>query len=105
MHPGDPDDLERVLDVPIEIRVEIGRKTATIAELLEAAPGHVVMLDRLAGDDIDIFAAEKLIGQGEVVVVDEEFGVRVTDLYDRKPGQGELAAAAAEAEPAVPWGG
>jgi flagellar motor switch protein FliN/FliY len=97
-----PDQMDRVFGVPIEVRVEIGRKSMTIAELLEAAPGHLVMLDRLADEDIDIYAADKLIGQGEVVVVDEEFGVRVTDLYDRGGSAGD----AGDADiPAATWGG
>jgi flagellar motor switch protein FliN/FliY len=97
------DDLDRVVGVPIEVRVEIARKTMTIAELLDAAPGQVVMLDRLADEEVDIYAADKLVGQGQVVVVDEEFGVRVTALYDRGDSPADDAEKAEI--PAATWGG
>ena len=76
-----PDDLSPILDVPVEIRVELGRKLISIGELLAAAPGHVVMLDRLADGGVDVRVGDRLIGEGEVVVIDEEFGVRMTSVY------------------------
>ena len=75
-----PDDLSRISEVPVEIRVELGRKLISIGELLAAAPGHVIMLDRLVGAGVDVFAADRMLGEGEVVVIDEEFGVRFTEL-------------------------
>lgn len=95
------DDLSRVLDVPVEIRVELSRKTITIADLLEAAPGQVLMLDRLAGQYVDVYAADRLLGHGEVVVVDEEFGVRVVELLHRGAAGNDDAPAEI---PAASWG-
>lgn len=94
-------DLRRVLGVPVEIRVELGRKSITISELLDAAPGQILMLDRLAGEYVDVYAADKLLGQGEVVVVDEEFGVRVAELFHR--GARQVDDTPAEL-PAASWG-
>lgn len=83
-----PDDFDRVLDVRIEIRAEVARKTVPIADLLDASPGHVVMLDRLVDGDIDVYAADKLVGQGQVVIVDEEFGIRMTEIFGAPVEQG-----------------
>jgi flagellar motor switch protein FliN/FliY len=74
-----------VLGVPVEVRVELGRKLISVGELLTAAPGHVVMFDRLVDSGVDVYAADRLLGGGHVVVIDEEFGVRVTELYDGTP--------------------
>ena len=73
-------DLGRVLDVPVELAVEIGRTTMTIGETLSLAPGSIVSLNRLAGEPVDLLVTGKVIAQGEVVVIDEEFGLRITDI-------------------------
>jgi flagellar motor switch protein FliN/FliY len=73
-------DLARVLDVSVELKVEIGRTTMTIRELLDLAPGTVITLDRMAGEPVDLLVNEKRIARGEVVAVDEEFGLRVTEV-------------------------
>jgi flagellar motor switch protein FliN/FliY len=73
-------DLGRVLDVPVELGVEIGRTTMTIGETLSLAPGSIVSLNRLAGEPVDLLVNGKVIAQGEVVVIDEEFGLRITDI-------------------------
>ena len=72
--------LDIVLDVPVELAVEIGRTRMTIRETLALGPGSIVTLDRLAGDPVDLLVNGKPIARGEVVVIDEEFGLRVTEV-------------------------
>jgi len=78
-------DLSLVLDVPVELAVEIGRTTMTIREAVSLTPGAVVVLNRMAGEPVDLLVNGKRIARGEVVVVDEEFGLRVTEVV---PGGG-----------------
>ena len=75
-----PPELERLHDVPVELAVEIGRARMTIRETLALGPGSVVTLNRLAGEPVDLLVNGKPIARGEVVVIDEEFGLRVTEL-------------------------
>ena len=75
-----PNGIELLLDVPLRISVELGKATMTIREVLGLGPGSIVELDKMAGEPVDIVANDKLIAHGEVVVVDENFGVRVTDI-------------------------
>src|SRR3954466_7872390 len=77
---SDGADLGRVIDVPVELAVEIGRTTMTIGETLSLAPGSIVSLNRLAGGPVHLLVNGKVIAQGEVVVIDEEFGLRITDI-------------------------
>jgi flagellar motor switch protein FliN/FliY len=77
---GDGADLRRLHDVPVELAVEIGRTRMTIGQTLELRPGSVVSLNRLAGEPVDLLVNGKPIARGEVVVIDEEFGLRVTDV-------------------------
>lgn len=74
------DDLERLRDVPVELAVEIGRTRMTIGETLGLGPGSIVSLNRLAGEPVDLLVNGRPIARGEVVVVDEEFGLRVTEI-------------------------
>jgi flagellar motor switch protein FliN/FliY len=74
------DDLQRLHDVPVELAVEIGRTSMTIGETLELGPGSIVSLNRLAGEPVDLLVNGRPIARGEVVVVDEEFGLRVTEI-------------------------
>jgi flagellar motor switch protein FliN/FliY len=73
-------DLSLVLDVPVEVAVEIGRTTMTIRETLAISPGSIVALDRMAGEPVDLLVNGKRIARGEVVAIDEEFGLRVTEV-------------------------
>ena len=73
-------DLGPVLDVPVELTVEIGRTTMTIRETLEMGPGSIVALDRLTGEPVDLLVNGQTIARGEVVAIDEEFGLRVTEV-------------------------
>ena len=76
---GTPE-LERLYDVPVELAVEIGRTQMTIRETLALGPGSIVTLNRLAGEPVDLLVNGKPIARGEVVVIDEEFGLRVTEV-------------------------
>lgn len=69
-------------NVPVELEVELGRKTMTVAELLRLAPGSVIRLPRSAGDNIDVLAGGHVFASGEVIVVEERFGVRITDFKE-----------------------
>lgn len=69
-----------IMDVPMQVTVELGRTRKLIRDILELAPGSVVELDKLAGEPVDILVNGKLIAKGEVVVIDENFGVRITDI-------------------------
>ena len=69
-----------ILDVPLQVSVELGRTKKTIKEVLELANGSIVELDKLAGEPVDINVNGKLLAKGEVVVIDENFGVRITDI-------------------------
>jgi flagellar motor switch protein FliN len=75
-----PGDIDRVMDVPVQLTAELGRTRITIKNLLALSPGSVVELDGLAGEPMDVFINGYLIAQGEVVVVNEKFGIRLTDI-------------------------
>ncbi|MDB5779787.1 MAG: fliN [Polaromonas sp.] len=77
---GGQGDIDRVLDVPVQLTAELGRARITIKSLLQLSQGSVVELDGLAGEPMDIFINGYLIAQGEVVVVNEKFGIRLTDI-------------------------
>jgi flagellar motor switch protein FliN/FliY len=100
---ADGTDLRRLYDVPVELAVEIGRTRMTIGQTLELRPGSVVSLNRLAGEPVDLLINGKPIARGEVVVIDEEFGLRITDVVAASravedEGAAQAAAAAAQAE-------
>ncbi len=73
-------DLEMVMDIPVKLNVQLGRTRVTIKQLLELTEGSVVELDGLAGDPMDIFINDYLVAQGEVVVVDDKYGIRITEI-------------------------
>lgn len=78
--PGGSGRLEMILDIPVSLSVELGRTRIAIRNLLQLAQGSVVELDALAGEPMDILVNGCLIAHGEVVVVNEKFGIRVTDI-------------------------
>lgn len=80
---GGPADLGRLSDVPVELAVEIGRTRMTVGATLELRPGSIVVLDRVAGEPVDLLVNGTPIARGEVVVIDEAFGIRVTDVVSR----------------------
>jgi len=77
---ADPVDLDMILDIPVTISMEIGRTKISIRNLLKLNQGSVVELDRLAGEPLDVRVNGTLVAHGEVVVVNEKFGIRLTDV-------------------------
>jgi flagellar motor switch protein FliN len=73
-------DIDLILDIPVQLTVELGRTKIAIKNLLQLAQGSVVELDGLAGEPMDVFVNGCLIAQGEVVVVNDKFGIRLTDI-------------------------
>lgn len=77
---AEKESIELIMDVPLEITVELGRTKKLIRDILEFGPGTILELDKLAGEPVDILVNGKYIAKGEVVVIDESFGVRITDI-------------------------
>ncbi len=77
---GTPQGFDMILDIPVRITVELGRTKISIRNLLQLAHGSVVELDGLAGEPMDVLVNGTLIAQGEVVVVNDRFGIRLTDI-------------------------
>ena len=69
-----------IMDVPLQVTVELGRTNKMIRDILEFGSGSIIELDKLAGEPVDILVNGKIIAKGEVVVIDESFGVRITDI-------------------------
>ena len=78
--PDTPNDIDFILDIPVQLTVELGRTKIAIKNLLQLAQGSVVELDGLAGEPMDVLVNGYLIAQGEVVVVNDKFGIRLTDI-------------------------
>ncbi|KAF7599404.1 MAG: flagellar motor switch protein FliN [Candidatus Dactylopiibacterium carminicum] len=78
--PSSMNDYELILDIPVQLTVELGRTRISIRNLLQLAHGSVVELDALAGEPMDVLVNGTLIAQGEVVVVNDKFGIRLTDI-------------------------
>lgn len=78
--PNTNPDLDVILDIPVSISMEVGRTSITIRNLLQLNQGSVIELDRLAGEPLDVLVNGTLIAHGEVVVVNEKFGIRMTDV-------------------------
>src|SRR4051794_2494779 len=93
-------ELERLNDVSVEVSVEIGRTRMTLGDALALGPGSVIGLHRLAGEPVDLLVNGRVIARGEVVVLDEEFGLRVTDVA--APRGQALPAPAPAGEPVAP---
>ena len=83
--------LDIVLDVPVELAVEIGRTSMTIRETLDLGPGSIVVLERMTGEPVDLLVNGRRIARGEVVAIDEQFGLRITTVV---PADKRLDAAA-----------
>ena len=73
-------DFDLILDIPLEVRVELGRSKMLVNDLLQLGQGSIVELDKKAGELIDIYVSNKLLARGEVVVLEEKFGIRLTDI-------------------------
>ncbi len=76
--------VEMLMDVSLQVMVELGRTRMTLRQILDLQKGSVVELNRVAGDVVDIYVNDKMVARGEVVVVDDKFGVRITELISRK---------------------
>jgi flagellar motor switch protein FliN/FliY len=72
--------LDRILDVPMQVSVELGRTRMPIKEVIQLTQGSVIELSKMVGDHLEIFVNQKLIARGEVVVVNEKFGIRISEI-------------------------
>lgn len=75
--------LDMLLDIPLSITVELGRTKRSVKEILELSAGSIIELDKLAGEPVDILVNQRIVAKGEVVVIEENFGVRVTDILSQ----------------------
>jgi flagellar motor switch protein FliN/FliY len=75
--------LDLLLDVPLDIAVELGRARMSIQDLLTLGPGSVIELDKIAGEALDILVNDRLVARGEAVVVNDKFGIRITDIVSQ----------------------
>jgi flagellar motor switch protein FliN/FliY len=78
-----PRDIGFILDIPLQLRMKVGRTKVDIGSLLTYGPGSVVELNKLAGEALDVYVNDKLIARGEAVVVNEKFGIRLTDVVSK----------------------
>ncbi|MCZ8512361.1 flagellar motor switch phosphatase FliY [Paenibacillus filicis] len=83
LSPAEDTNLNLLLDIPLKVTVELGRTHKVIKDILDLSQGSIIELDKLAGEPVDILVNNKLIAKGEVVVIDENFGVRVTDIVNQ----------------------
>lgn len=83
LHETEARNLEMLLDIPLQVTVELGRTKRSVKEILSLTQGSIIELDKLAGEPVDIYVNNRLIAKGEVVVIDENFGVRVTDIISK----------------------
>ena len=81
--PAGSQNLDFLLDIPLEVTVELGRTRMIINKMLQLTQGSVVELDKAAGEPVEIFVNNKLLGKGEVIVVNERFGVRITEIISQ----------------------
>ncbi|MCX6078656.1 MAG: flagellar motor switch protein FliN [Chloroflexi bacterium] len=86
--PNNSGNIELLMDVSLRVTVELGRTRMQLSQILELQHGSVVELDRLAGDPVDVFVNDCLMARGEVVVVDDKFGVRITEMITAKSDKG-----------------
>jgi flagellar motor switch protein FliN len=83
--------MDSLLDIPVEISVEIGRTKMAIGELLSLSKGSIIELNKIAGESVEIYVNERLLGKGEIVVVNERLGVRITEIVTPKERVQKLA--------------
>ena len=74
------ENIDLIMDVPLEVTVELGRTSKTIKDILEFAPGTIIELNKIAGESVDVLVNGKNVAKGEVVVIEENFGVRITEI-------------------------
>src|SRR5246500_585151 len=90
-------DLRRLSAVPVDLSVEMGRTRMTVGETLELRQGSIITLNRMAGEPVDLLVNGTAIARGEVVVIDEQFGLRVTEVLGQSPAGEPSGAPAGEA--------
>jgi flagellar motor switch protein FliN/FliY len=73
-------DIDLILDIPLDVRVELGQVKMLVNDLLQLGQGSIVELNRQVGENVDVFVSDKLVAKGEVVVVEEKLGIRLTDI-------------------------
>jgi flagellar motor switch protein FliN/FliY len=83
------ENLDLIMEIPLQVSVEIGRTRRKVQEILELSKGSLVVLDKLAGDQVDLFVNGKCIARGDVVVIEDNFGVRITEIV-QKPSVKEM---------------
>ena len=74
------ENIDLIMDVPLEVTVEVGRTSTSIQEILDFAPGTIIEINKIAGEPIDVLVNGKYVAKGEVVVIEESFGVRITEI-------------------------
>jgi len=79
---GESKGIDLVYNIPLQVTVELGKTKKEISEILDFSMGTIVVLDKIAGDPVEIVVNGKLIARGEVVVIDENYGVRITDIIN-----------------------
>ncbi len=84
LDPAQDRNLQMILDIPLRVTVELGRTKMAVSELLNLGQGSVIELAKMAGEPMEVFVNDKLIARGEAVVVNEKFGVRLTDIISTK---------------------
>ncbi len=82
------DGLSFVMDVPVELTIELGRKTTRIGEVLRLGPGSILELNKANGEPLDVYVNNRLIARGEAVVVGERYGIRLTEVVVNDDGRG-----------------
>lgn len=85
-----PENIDLIMDVPLEVTVELGRTTKSISDILDLGPGKIIELNKLAGEPIDVLVNGKYVAKGEVVVIEESFGVRITEIVNSNRPGGKL---------------
>lgn len=78
------EEIGHLADVPIDVEVELGRKRMTVQQILALVPGYVIPMDRSAGENIDVVVGGRPIGSGEIVIIEDNFGVRITDFLEEE---------------------
>lgn len=81
---GETSEIDRILDIPLQITVELGRSKMLINDLLQLGQGSVIELTKLVGEPLEVLVNDQLVGKGEVVVVNEKFGIRITEITSHK---------------------
>ncbi|MDD6183526.1 MAG: flagellar motor switch protein FliN, partial [Lachnospiraceae bacterium] len=74
------ENIDLIMDVPLEVTVELGRTSKSIQDILDFAPGTIIELNKIAGEPIDVLVNGKYVAKGEVVVIEESFGIRITEI-------------------------